>query len=70
MNRFAKFAAPAGLLGLASLSHAADPADAISAVTGLSTSSAGFGPVMFGLAAAVVGIMIGVKWIKRARSAG
>lgn len=48
---------------------AADPADALAAVQGLSTSSAGFGPVMWGLAVAVVGIMIGVKWIKRARGA-
>jgi hypothetical protein len=48
---------------------AVDPATAIEAVGTLSTSSAGFGPVMFGLAIAVVGIMIGVKWIKRAKGA-
>ena len=48
---------------------AVDPATAVEAVTSLSTSSAGFGPVMFGLSVAVVGIMIGVKWIKRARGA-
>lgn len=48
---------------------AADPTDALAAVTSLSTSSAGFGPVMFGLAVTVVGIMIGVKWIKRAKGA-
>lgn len=45
------------------------PADALAAVTSLSDSAAGFGPVMFGLAVTVVGIMIGVKWIKRARGA-
>ena len=54
---------------LAGSVHAADPADALAAVTSLSGSAAGFGPVMFGLAVTVVGIMIGVKWIKRARGA-
>lgn len=49
--------------------HAADPATALEAVTSLSGSAAGFGPVMFGLAVVVVGIMIGVKWIKRAKGA-
>jgi hypothetical protein len=63
-----------GLLAVGSLAAvgsamAADPVDALAAVTSLSTSAAGFGPVMFGLAVAVVGIMIGVKWIKRARGA-
>lgn len=48
---------------------AVDPVSAIAAVTELQGSSAGFGPVMFGLALAVVGIMIGVKWIKRAKGA-
>ena len=57
-------------VALASVSaFAADPATAIEAVTTLSTSSTGFGPVMFGLAIAVVGIMVGVKWIKRAKGA-
>lgn len=54
---------------LAGAAHAADPADALTAVQSLSTLSTGFGPVMFGLAVTVVGIMIGVKWIKRARGA-
>lgn len=54
---------------LAGSVHASDPADALAAVTSLSGSAAGFGPVMFGLAVTVVGIMIGVKWIKRARGA-
>ena len=48
---------------------AADPVDALAAVTSLSTGATGFGPVMFGLAVTVVGIMIGVKWIKRAKGA-
>lgn len=54
---------------LAGSARAADPADALAAVSSLSGSAAGFGPVMFGLAVTVVGIMIGVKWIKRARGA-
>lgn len=45
------------------------PATALDAVTSLTTSSAGFGPVMFGIAVASVGILIGVKWIKRSRGA-
>lgn len=55
--------------GLAGAAHAADPADALTAVQSLSNSSAGFGPVMFGLAVTAVGISIGIKWIKRARGA-
>lgn len=51
------------------MAQATNPATAIAAVETLSASSAGFGPVMFGLAIAVVGIMIGVKWIKRAKNA-
>jgi len=48
---------------------AVDPATALEAVQTLTTSSAGFGPVMFGIAVASVGILIGVKWIKRSRGA-
>ena len=59
----------AGALVLSSVARAEDPASAIAAVTSLSGSATGFGPVMFGLAVTVVGIMIGVKWIKRARGA-
>jgi hypothetical protein len=70
MNKFAKFGGGSlAALGLASAARAADPTDALAAVTGLSTSATGFGPVMYGLAVTVVGIMIGIKWIKRARGA-
>lgn len=71
MNRFTQLrlaAVPALVLAGAS-AHADDPASALAAVTSLSTSATGFGPVMFGLAVTVVGIMIGVKWIKRAKGA-
>lgn len=54
---------------LAAPAFAADPATAIEAVQTLSSSSAGFGPVMYGLAIATVGILIGVKWIRRAKGA-
>ncbi|MDN6888209.1 hypothetical protein QMO14_32020 [Variovorax sp. CAN2819] len=66
---FARLAAGAAAMGAGASAFAADPTDALAAVQSLSTSSTGFGPVMWGLAVAVVGIMIGVKWIKRARGA-
>lgn len=70
MNKtLARVAATAGAIGAMGAAHAADPADALAAMTTLSTSATGFGPVMFGLAVTVVGIMIGVKWIKRAKGA-
>lgn len=59
----------AGLLGIAGTARAADPTDALAAVQTLSASATGFGPVMFGLAVVATGIMIGVKWIKRAKGA-
>lgn len=43
--------------------------DASAQVTSLITSQAAYATSMFGLALAAVGIMIGVKWIKRARGA-
>lgn len=70
MNKFARYSmAPSAALLAMGSAHAADPTDALAAVTSLSTSATGFGPVMFGLAVTVVGIMIGVKWIKRAKGA-
>lgn len=70
MNKqFVRVGAGLATLAAAGSALAADPASALDAVTSLSTSSTGYGPVMFGLAVAVVGIMIGVKWIKRARGA-
>lgn len=48
---------------------AVDPTTALEGFTTASAAATGFGPGMWGLAAAVVGIMIGVKWIKRARGA-
>lgn len=48
---------------------AADPTDALTAIGSLTGTSTSYGPPLFGLAIAVVGIMIGVKWIKRAKSA-
>jgi hypothetical protein len=56
-----------GVTSLAAMAE--DPATALLAVSSLGTSATGFGPVMFGLAVTVVGILIGVKWIKRARGA-
>lgn len=65
----ARLAVAGGALGAISSAHAVDPVDALAAVTQLQGSATGFGPVMFGLAVTVVGIMIGVKWINRAKGA-
>ena len=43
--------------------------DYSSAIEGLVTSQASYSTVMIGLAIAAVGIMIGVKWVKRAKGA-
>lgn len=70
MNKqFIRLAAGAAAVAAMGSAHAVDPVDAMAAVTQLSGSATGFGPVMFGLAVTVVGIMIGVKWIKRAKGA-
>ena len=71
MNRqtLLRLAAIPAVVAASAPAFAVDPATAIEAVGTLTGSSAGFGPVMFGLAIAVVGIMIGVKWIKRAKGA-
>ena len=65
MARLAAFAP----LAIAGAARAEDPATALLAVTSLQGSATGFGPVMFGLAVTTVGIMIGLKWIKRAKNA-
>ena len=65
----ARIAAGAASLGTVAGAMAADPATPLEAVQGLSTSADGFGPVMYGLAVISVGIMIGIKWIKRAKGA-
>ena len=72
MNKnFTRAIAGAAAIAAMGAAHAqaVNPADALAAVTQLSTSASGFGPVMFGLAVTVVGILIGVKWIKRAKGA-
>jgi len=68
-QKMARLAVVSGT-GVGSVSaFAVDPATALEAIGTLSSSATGFGPVMFGLAITVVGIMIGVKWIKRGKSA-
>lgn len=70
MNRFLVAAlVPFVAVSAMAQSAPADPATALVAISTLTGSSAGYAPVMFGLAIAVVGIMIGVKWIKRAKGA-
>lgn len=70
-NYGAKLAAGASALALSGLAAAqtADPATGVAAITALRTEMGDYGPVMFGLAIVAVGVMIGVKWIKRARGA-
>ena len=65
----AKVATAAASLAAGASAFAADPTDALAAIGGLTGSSAAYGPPLFGLAIAVVGIMIGVKWIKRGKGA-
>ncbi|MGN8078245.1 hypothetical protein [Variovorax sp. 22077] len=68
--RFVQKAAAAVVAAGASVAAlAADPATAQEGFSQASAASSGFGPGMWGLAAATVGILIGVKWIKRGRGA-
>jgi hypothetical protein len=64
-----RLAALSAALAASSGAFAADPTSALDAFTQAATASTGFGPGMWGLAAVTVGILIGVKWIKRARGA-
>lgn len=72
MNKFARVStASLALLGAAAAHAASDtgPTTGIQAFEQAATASVGYGPLMFTLAAGSVGIMIAVKWIKRARGA-
>lgn len=67
----AQVAAATGGLVLSGVAAAqsSDPTTGVEAITQLRASIGDYGPVMFGLAIVAVGVMIGVKWIKRARGA-
>ena len=67
----AKLGTAAGALVLSTVVSAqtTNPTSGVDAVTQLQGTIGSYGPVMFGLAIAAVGVMIGVKWIKRARGA-
>lgn len=43
--------------------------DATAQIAEITSKQAGYATVMFGLALAAVGILVGVKWIKRGRGA-
>ena len=45
------------------------PTTGVEAVQAVKASMGDYGPAMFGLAIVSVGVMIGVKWIKRAKGA-
>lgn len=65
----ARVAVAGASLASAGLALAEDPATAIAALQSQSAASSGFGPALWGMAAVSVGILIGVKWIKRGRGA-
>lgn len=67
--KLARLAALASVTLASASAFAVDPETAQAALTSVSASNTGYGPVMFGLAVTAVGIMVGVKWIKRARGA-
>lgn len=63
----------AGVAGLAAsagaMAQVATFATPAAAVEELADSATGMGPIMFGIAVIATGIMIGVRWIKRTKSA-
>lgn len=52
---------------VASFAQTAAPVDYTTYITPIKDAQASYGPIMAGIAVAAVGIMIGIKWIKRAR---
>lgn len=62
-------ASGASLAAFAANAQAVDPVSAAAALTSLGTGTSAYGPIMWGVAVVAVGIMIGVKWIKRGRGA-
>lgn len=79
MNKFARFIAPAKRAGVAVLAatgsalalaqSAPTVPDATASLTSLGTNANGYSVPMFALALVATGIMVGVKWIKRGKSA-
>jgi len=78
MNKFARFIAPAKRAGVAVLAAAgsalamADTVtipDATASLTQLQSNASGYSTPLFALALVATGIMVGVKWIKRGKSA-
>lgn len=59
----------AALAGAAS-SFAVDPATAGEALSSLSGTTTAYGPPLFGLAVVATGIVLGIGWIKKGRTAG
>ena len=65
----AKLAVLASSVIAAGQALAADPTTGVEAVAAVRAGIGDYGPAMFGLAIVSVGVMIGVKWIKRAKGA-
>jgi len=59
-------AASVGAMAQAVTQTYATPQDALNALSGTAT---GFGPVLFGMAVISSGIVLGIAWIKKSRSA-
>jgi len=66
---FARLAVISGAALASASAFAVDPATGLEAIGQVATGATGYGPPMFGLAVIAVGILIGVKWIKRAKGA-
>lgn len=78
MNKFARFIPAAKRIGAAGVAAAASAAsfadtvtvpDATASLTSLGTNAGNYATPMFALAVVATGIMVGVKWIKRGKSA-
>ena len=69
VNKAKKVGAGLAFAVTSAVALAADPTTALEAAGQARDSATGFGPIMWGMAAAAVGILIGVKWIKRGRGA-
>lgn len=69
-KKFARVGALVSGLGLSvgAFAQATVPS-ATTQIEAVTTGQAGYATVMFALALAAVGILVGVKWIKRARGA-
>jgi hypothetical protein len=67
--RYAALVATLATLPGVVMAQASTVPDSTTQIGAITTSLGGYAAVMFALALAAVGILVGVKWIKRARGA-